>query len=257
MANDAWSAVDHNYEVLGKSVYCAYFDIIGYKRRLGEYYNGAFGLVGRLKRAIAAVNSMRAIMEPTQPGGSVRFISDAVLLTYPRTSHGLACLLHDAGMFAAHLAMEELFVRGGIADGLHFDEKAEGVPVLVSEALKRAYELESKAVLPRIVIDPALEGELSRINSRYVIEDGEHLIVHFLQRFVKGRKEAEDLYKELVDVTAWRDSSPDDHARKKNDYLVDYYAWTVRQTGFIDEARMSAWKGSTRRFTTYAAKVGG
>jgi len=256
MANDAWNSVDHNYKVLGKPVYCAYFDIIGYKHRLCEYYTGAFGLVARLERAIHTVNNLRALMEPMQPGGSIRFISDGVLLTYPQTSHGLACLLHDAGMFAAHLAMEELFVRGGIAAGLHFDEEVQGIPVLVSEALARAYEIESnKAILPRIVIDPSLAGELTSTNNRYVIDDGEYLIVHFLQRFVSGRKEAEILYKELLDVSARRDVSPDDRARRKNDYLVDYYAWTVRQTGFIDESRMHMWSNSARRFTTHNLKV--
>ncbi|MEX1826826.1 hypothetical protein [Luteibacter sp. CQ10] len=242
MASEEWKSVDNSYEAIGEPVYCAFLDILGYRNKMDEYYKGTLNLAGRISRAMKYVMDIKEIMDDAnadRAGGRFRHLSDSIIITYPQTSSGLINLLHDTGVVAAHMAMDELFIRGGIAAGIHFDQDLKGVPMLVSSALRKAHSLEHAATTPRILIDPELSGKLTANHSRYVIREERDFVVHFLQRYASDPKAPRLLVKEIEDIAAYRDRySSIPGMDEKMNYLIDYHAWMLGRLGGIDTAKL-------------------
>lgn len=87
------------------------------------------------------------------PGGSmldIRMFSDSIVLAAPLTAVGFLGVLNAVGWLQRTFLANGILVRGGVAYGRHFGDRA----VIFSEALVTAYRLEStQARYPRVLVE--------------------------------------------------------------------------------------------------------
>lgn len=78
------------------------------------------------------------------------YISDCIIISADGNLDGFKALSRKIHKIIADLAIDGLFCRGAITKGniFHHDE------ILFGSAYFKAYELESKAIYPRIIVDP-------------------------------------------------------------------------------------------------------
>ena len=141
--------------------YCvAYLDIMGYKGLVDEAVKQKRTReeITRIQRAINWV-----MKKPEWLGEAcIRVFSDCVLVVAGGTKaacfSALECTMHVAG----RLAYENLFVRGALTYGLHFDDDV----VLFSPALVTAYGMEkSEAFYPRVLVESKFTDHCNAVAS--------------------------------------------------------------------------------------------
>jgi hypothetical protein len=125
-------------------LYAALLDVLGYRFFLErDRQSGRLDFQEKLSAALAALEAVNEAVF------GVRAISDTVILTCSEHEHFPEFLELLRGLFVAFLG-QGIFIRGGVAFAQHFQNGR----LTYSQAIAKAYELESKvAGYPRIVID--------------------------------------------------------------------------------------------------------
>ncbi|MGR4068637.1 hypothetical protein [Billgrantia sp. C5P2] len=239
MATPDWQAIDI-YDHEATEHYCAFLDILGYKKKSEEYFSGSYNLYGRFRRALSHAIEVQKISSLLWDvsGLDVKFFSDSVILTIPKdksTDGGLIGLLHFCRVLSAHLSFEGLFLRGGISEGLHKDvvDNEYGFSFTSSVALQRAYVLDStKAIFPRIVIDSSIIESLIGGGEDYVIKDGREFVLHFAPQLINRDGGNEDIIlAEMQEIYEKKMRETDAGVIAKHEWVLDYYYWTLTQSG--------------------------
>lgn len=237
MANKEWNSID-NFKLESEEYYCAFLDILGYKKKSDNFFANKYNLKDRFKRAIDTTNDCLKLVKTINiidlSELKIEFFSDSIILTHPvnkNTRDAIHNILHFSRIFASHLSFEELFVRGGIAKGYHVRETINNkFSFLSSKALERAYELESKhAIYPRIIIDDNIILDIDKWNlETFVIKNDEYYILHFSPQFInlKGNNE-NDVILEMEDIYNIYLHEKDNKIKAKYQWLLSYYYWTV------------------------------
>ena len=137
---------------------------------------------------------------------SVKIFSDNIVIAVPRKNNSLESAFTAIAIMSAIIQVQflkhELLTRGAICSGSYF---ADGMMVW-GTALVNAYKLEeSIAIYPRVIIDPALVGELgltlpdSPLRAKeWVIQDEDRL--YMINYFHKALKERELFILSLMSV---------------------------------------------------------
>lgn len=235
MASKEWSAIDQQSHVFEEH-YCAFLDILGYKEHSARFFADQVNLYGRFKRALEHTYALNKKLKLLVRNDllKIRFFSDSIVLSHPVNEQGedaLFNILQMCSILSTFLSYEELFLRGAISKGKHFERKDEELnfSFLCSEALEQAYELESKqAVYPRILIHEKVVADLSGVARTFVAEDLDYHFLHFSPQIINYNgdnlsdviKEFEDVYKIYISCTTLR-------VQEKYRWLLSYYYWTV------------------------------
>ncbi|EIP96371.1 hypothetical protein OpiT1DRAFT_00786 [Opitutaceae bacterium TAV1] len=240
MATDEWNSIDAQKRDF-PIYYCAFLDILGYKNKSEAFFRNEFNLPDRIERAaktITLANSITSILVDVS-GLKIESFSDSIVILKPANS-SIAGLLQFSAHFVSNLSFEGLFVRGGISVGKHFDETGElGFRVLASEALQRAYLLESKrAITPRVIVDPAVLDYMTEQEKDMLIKDGSDYMLHFSNYAINREGDNLDIvFKEMEDIKRLLDGATELGVREKYQWILDYYYWTIAQIGETDLAR--------------------
>ena len=132
--------------------YVAFIDVLGFKNLVlnedeREKLDSFFETV---KRVFEILN--------IQKGQIKKFlISDSIILVIEDGEDNFKMLLRAIQKLQAYLALKDIWVRGAISSGdIYFEYSPEGEQIIYGEGLIRAYELEKKAVYPRVILDPRL-----------------------------------------------------------------------------------------------------
>lgn len=243
MATDEWNSLDSFSEEF-PNYNCAFLDILGYKNRATAYFENTFNLFGRLNRALDTTATGMNLTAPLLNTHELRveIVSDSIIITQPASNSGLGTLLPYTAWFCSTLGMEGLFVRGGIARGPHARKTTrQGFDFLASEALQKAYLLESKsAIYPRVLVDSALVEDLPGEEKRMLIKEGDEFIVDFAHNLINREgNNFDDVFGEMTELVEViiKERSPSVCAKLQ--WLLDYYYWTIQQSPNWDDARFA------------------
>ncbi|EPL4525106.1 hypothetical protein [Enterobacter asburiae] len=237
MALDSWNKID-DFTLDSECYYCAFLDILGYKNKSNEFFDGIFNLHGRYERALSS--SLELLNNVSEHGLidtsrlEVKFFSDSIIITHPKNAtkeNSFFNILFFCKVLSAHLSFEGLFIRGGISQGQHIEKTNNqyNFSFLSSKALEKAYMLEStKAVYPRILIDDDIIPDVSEHNLTMIIKNASSYMVHFSPQLINNeggnqlevRLEMEDIYKTY-------ESETDQRVKDKYKWLLCYYYWTL------------------------------
>jgi hypothetical protein len=134
--------------------------------------------------------------------------------------------------------LHDLFIRGGISKEKHMDTKTHksNFSFLASETLQKAYKLEQKAKMPRILIDPTLVSDFNH-NDEY--------ITHFTSQLInrEGNNEIEVIV-EMTEIQMRLIKEKDLSVREKYQWVLDYY-WTVQNNKGFNLENFTPFKPKT------------
>lgn len=140
----------------------AFIDILGFKSHVESYLNGDKEILDKINHAFEdALNSpYMPIFEKLGLKIHYKQFSDCISLAFLDISSGnlkvdtiLLCgFIHFLRSINVNMLLIDLYLRGGLSVGFHHENEN----MIFSEGLIKAYELELKAVYPRIIIDAVL-----------------------------------------------------------------------------------------------------
>ncbi|MGL6495476.1 hypothetical protein ACSZNT_11135 [Aeromonas veronii] len=240
MASDSWNSID-KFTLECEEYYCAFLDILGYKSKSDEFFNGSFNLHGRFERALSS--SMGMLEAVTKMGFintnelGVNFFSDSIVVTHPKKineAEALFNVLFFCKVLAASLSFEGLFVRGGISQGKHIEKNNlnHKFSFLSSKALERAYMLESqKAITPRILIDEDVVQDAKDHTLSLIAKDGSEYMLHFAPQLINSQgNNQQDVMHEMEDIYDIYKNASSQRIKEKYQWLLCYYYWTLTTT---------------------------
>lgn len=232
---------------------CVFLDILGYKEKSAAYFDQRFNLYEKINRALSVADMAQKWTGPAfnTDGLTIEIMSDSIILMQPAMDAGFEALLPFTCQMVCILSLEGLFVRGGIAQGRHIRKKTEqGFDFLASEALQKAFHLESKvAINPRILIHNDLINALNSCDRKHVIREGDDFILHFAQYVLsEHRTDADGIYAEMKAIQGEMNGINDDKIRAKYQWLLDYYHWSIANSSLWDSNRFQVFCSGTRRY---------
>ncbi len=162
----------------------AFLDVLGF-RKIVEDWDRAKEYYGRLSAYLNAHRTTFDLAEEwvygrempgpemaERPQTTTRLLSDSIVIT---STDPVVALLRVIDILSM-LLDGGIFLRGCIAHGRHVEVRSGEDFAVVSQALARAYEVESKeAVFPRVVLDPSFLGRLAE-NTAALINLGRFLV---------------------------------------------------------------------------------
>lgn len=237
MALDSWNEID-DFILDSECYYCAFLDILGYKNKSDEFFDGCFNLHGRYERALSS--SLELLNNVSEYGFidtsrlEVKFFSDSIIITHPKYTNkedSFFNILFLCKVLSAHLSFEGLFIRGGISQGQHIEKtnKPYNFSFLSSKALEKAYMLEStKAIYPRILIDDDIIPDMSEHNLTMIVKNASNYMVHFSPQLINSEGDNQLAVKlEMEDIYKIYESETDKRVKDKYGWLLCYYYWTL------------------------------
>jgi len=231
---EEWEIIDKKpYEF--EEVYCAFIDILGYKNKAELFFKNEYNLIERLDFIFEVVNFINTMTSSLidKSEKKVQVFSDSIIITYPVKEGSLSSLLHDINVISAQCSMHDLFIRGGLSKGKHIftNTRKSNFSFLASEALQKAYQLEQKAKMPKILIDRELFQDFTKIDFLYVIKENDDYISHFATQLINrdGNNES-DVIAEMTDIQNRLLKEEDISVKEKYQWILDYYYWTVKNT---------------------------
>jgi len=146
--------------------YVAYIDVLGFKELVGgqkidsleTYFNTIIETLDLIRDDKGKISSL--------------LISDSVILISPDTPTDFRTLLQAVQTIQAKLVQKDIWMRGAISFGDVFFEQE--LNLVVGTGLVRAYQLESEAIYPRVIIDTSIIPRIAenrRAFYRYVNPD--------------------------------------------------------------------------------------
>lgn len=234
LSKEQWQSLDSKpYKF--EEVYCAFIDILGYKKKAELFFKNEYNLIDRLDGIFEVIELIEMLTSPLMDKSekSIQVFSDSIIMTYPVKDNTLNSMIHDVNVIAANCSIHDLFIRGGISKGKHMDTKTHNsnFSFLASEALQKAYELEQKAKMPRILIDPILVSDFNPNDEFQIIKDNDEYITHFASQLInrEGNNEKE-VIAEMTEIRIRLMKENDLAVQEKYQWVLDYYYWTVQNS---------------------------
>lgn len=254
MANSSWNEIDIYSKPVDQYI-CAFIDILGYKNKSAQFFSGNFNLFGRFDRATTTCLKLNKLIGffVDLSHTKIKFFSDSIIITTPinkENPDGLFNVLQICRVLSAHLSFENLFIRGGVAKGVHVDIEMSNYSFMSSLALQRAYEIESTlAIYPRILIDESLISEIpTQLIASHVIKSDDCFMLHFAPEIINcNGNNINDIVCEMNDIESEMEKAPGMHAKEKYEWLLDYYYWTLSQIDGVNLNKFAKFKSNKNR----------
>lgn len=138
----------------------AYIDILGFKETIKKT-EGATGDKNLLLNLINVIDILKDEVERAiskgefPPGTTASMFSDCIVVSIPtRESRGAYCLFMILKKLQVQLIRHEILLRGSIVMG----ELIHREGLIIGPGLISAYQMESKAIYPRIIVDRSVMG---------------------------------------------------------------------------------------------------
>jgi hypothetical protein len=132
----------------------AFLDILGFRESVVQEDPGQ--AVQSLNAIDTAVNhALREIEATHRRVFSPKLFSDCICVSCEYTSDNFFAALYELAFLQYYLSRAGIFLRGGLVRGHHFENER----MIFSHGLIGAYDLEQRAVYPRILVDAELVDE--------------------------------------------------------------------------------------------------
>ncbi len=234
LTKEQWKQLDSKpYQF--EDVYCAFIDILGYKKKAELFFKNEYNLIDRLDGIFEVIELIETLTSPliNKSEKSIQIFSDSIIMTYPVKDNSLNSLIHDINAISANCSVHDLFIRGGISKGKHMSTttKKSNFPFLASEALRKAYELEQKAKMPRILIDSTLVSHFNENDMSQIIKEKNEYITHFSHLLInrEGNNPA-NVIAEMREIQERLQNENNLSIQGKYQWVLDYYYWTVENS---------------------------
>ncbi len=251
MAHNDWNSLDKTTRKFNE-IYCVFLDILGYKNKSEEFFENKFNLLERIERALEStkkaikISSIFIDMKDIE----ISFFSDSIIITTSQEKNNLYKILHYSRILATYLSYEGLFLRGGISEGKHLETTTKtGSPFLASEALQKAYLLESKcAINPRILIDDSIVNKATEEEKKLIFKENKEYVLDYAPMIIneKGNNE-NDVYLEMVDILEYKENADSVNVKDKYEWILDYYYWKIKMNGKFNINRFSEFTSGKNR----------
>jgi len=146
----------------------AFIDIIGYRKLIEQSPDKA-------KETIHLVNDVLNhafdVVKSSNPDNifSIKLFSDCICIS--SSSEHVYEMLYELSYIQLWFSMHGIFVRGALSNGLHFENKN----IIFSQGLVKAYEQESNAIYPRIIIDSLMGKNIEDSGSQFIMKSPDRL----------------------------------------------------------------------------------
>ncbi|MCX5639112.1 MAG: hypothetical protein NTX52_15665 [Planctomycetota bacterium] len=148
----------------------AFLDILGFRQKVFQDTPIAIKTIKQIDEDISHVIEMVKQYGPTSI--SIKLFSDCFCISCD--SSELDLLITELSFLQLFLSAHNIFVRGAISQGRHFENEH----IIFSEGLVNAYELQNADRFPRIKIDEIIpEGMKEKTDSFFVDRLADYLIV--------------------------------------------------------------------------------
>lgn len=248
MATEEWDSIDkmqYNFE----DYYCAFLDILGYKEKMELFFQNKFNLHGRVQRAMhyAGVET-----DPyNSPDGiATRIFSDSIILTARKKDTNIGVVLNYIGQLVFWFGLEGLFLRGGLSCGSLLQDfgNEESFSFLASEGLAKAYQMETQAIFPMIVLDENILPEIE--DKQYVIKNGNKYIFNNVRYIISEFANNEsDVIAEIQEIVDKKNGITNTRVKEKYEWLINYYLW------FIYESHSKYGKFNLAKFAIFDKEI--
>ena len=156
-------------KIVDEKYLVAFLDILGYKNIVKDYVDKKTDSLDRIKCALKVATSIISVNEDNNSVNTkLKQFSDctSVAVNYkyiPDLGDNeeqfislIRFLLIILSYFQIELLRSDLYIRGGLSLGFHYENDN----MIFSDGLIKAYELESKAMHPRIILDDEIANIL-------------------------------------------------------------------------------------------------
>jgi hypothetical protein len=137
----------------------AFIDILGFKElvfRDSKLAMQAIDLIdGNLRHVLKVLKGTHGKLF------SAKLFSDCICVSCDYSSGNISPMLYELAFVQLYLALDGIFLRGALSRGLHFENDR----MIFSQGLISAYELEQKAIYPRIIVHKDLADTILIDNS--------------------------------------------------------------------------------------------
>ena len=248
MATKEWDSIDKT-QYKFEDYYCAFLDMLGYKEKMNLFFQNKFNLYGRVQRAMRGAG-----VEPTPqetPDGIVtRIFSDSIILTAKKSEVHIEVMLNYVAQLTAWFGYEGLFLRGGISCGKLLEDFGyeEGFSFLASEGLVKAYQMETQAIYPMIVVDNDIVSHIDK--SECVIKNGNKYILNYVRYIINELANNEsDVIAEIQEIVDKKTNVTNVRVQEKYEWIINYYLW------YIKECQRKYGKFNIERFAIFEKEV--
>jgi hypothetical protein len=159
------------FKSTGQDCIVAFIDILGFRDIVMGDDNDANKAIDIIDDKIKT--ALEIVKEDSVGYTSVRLFSDCMCVACDFDFHNTYNILYEIAYLQLYLATEEIFTRGGLSFGKHFQNDR----IIFSKALIQAYDLEKRAIYPRVVLDKCfidyvmgLEDETDKNRRIFLIE---------------------------------------------------------------------------------------
>lgn len=148
-----------NIEKHTTNKYVAYLDVLGFKELVsGNKTKDLQTYFDTVQNTLVAIKNDKQNIESL-------LISDSTILIAKDNEHEFKLLLTAIQTIQAKLALKNIFMRGAVTFGEVFYNRPANL--VVGKALVNAYLQESKAIYPRVTIDPAIISKIASNRSEF------------------------------------------------------------------------------------------
>ncbi|AMJ40234.1 hypothetical protein [Anaerotignum propionicum] len=237
---------DEKFPKLLNSIVCA-IDILGFSDMILDSCNNGLGnnLLGEINYLIE--KNKKCIIPDKYSQGKIKIFTDNMVVAYPIDNDGeseLNEILDNVAEYQFNLALEGLFVRGGISIGEFYINE----DIVFGPALLDAHYQESQvACYPRIVLDDKTVGQIQihiqnynkmPENQNILIDTDGKWFIGYLNTIFKYYKECNNDYEfGLVKIKLLEKHKEKLEEmlmkHKENIFVWDKYVWTANYHNFF------------------------
>jgi hypothetical protein len=248
MATEEWNSID-NVQYNFEDYYCAFLDILGYQEKMNLFFQNKFNLYGRVQRAMNGAG-VESDPQNTPDGIVTRIFSDSIILTANKKEVHIELVLNYIAQLTAWFGYEGLFLRGGLSCGKlleNFGNK-EVFSFLASEGLVKAYQMETQATYPMIIIDNDIISNID--NPECIIKNGDKYMLNYARYVINEFANNEsDVIAEIEEIVEKKGKISDTHVREKYEWLINYYLW------FVTKSHSKYGKFDLSKFTAFEKEI--
>ncbi len=230
-------------EIKYEEKYVAFLDILGFKDLIDQNKKDSIHSIININSSISFVNQLIKEIEtvsvnvkPEEPSYknqikiSYKYFSDCICVS----NQHLFFLILNLQVLQFYLATKNIFIRGGLAKGNHFENEN----IIFSKGLVDAYKLESKkADYPRIIIHDCLVEEILLNKNMYLIGNDGIKFLDFLGflEWIKDEEQIDKIKTNIRESIIWQvETSKEDKITQKYNWLVEYFNFKVEDEYKID-----------------------
>lgn len=207
----------------------AFIDILGYRNLIEQSLDEA-------KKTIHLVNDVFNhafdVVKSSNPENifSIKLFSDCICIS-SSTEHVYE-MLYELSYIQLWFSMYGIFLRGALSSGLHFENKN----IIFSQGLVKAYEQESNAIYPRIIIDSLMAKNIPEdTRSKFIMKSPDRLffIDYLASIYEEGHSEPEKIlesHKNAI-LNQVRENIEDIKIVEKYRWLAEYH--NIKANEFI------------------------